>query len=255
MPGTNNFSCESMKNILITIEYDGTNYCGWQRQNNGMSIQEKIEDAIYNVTGDKIRIYGSGRTDAGVHAFAQTASFKTKSTIPPESFCKALNSVLPNDISVISSRIVADDFHARFSAKEKHYEYLILNRQCRSPFYKNRAYFYPREIDLNKMQKAALCFCGTHDFSGFMSTGSTITDCVRTIYECKVEKQDDLIKISLKGNGFLYNMVRIVCGTLLHVGIGKIETGNIVDIIESGNRNRGGPTLPAAGLYLKRVVY
>ncbi len=244
-----------MTNILLTIEYDGTNYCGWQMQNNGISIQQKIEESIFNITGDKTRIYGSGRTDAGVHALAQTATFKTKSTIPPESICKALNSVLPRDISIISSKAVPDDFHARFSAKGKRYEYLILNRECRSPFYENRAYFYRKEIDLDRMQKAAAYFCGTHDFSGFMSTGSSVNDYIRTIYESEVEKHGDLIRVSLYGNGFLYNMVRIMCGTLLYAGTGKIEPESISRIIESRDRNEGGPTLPPSGLYLAAVVY
>lgn len=244
-----------MKNILLKIEYDGTGYCGWQVQNNGVSIQQKIEEAIFEITGEKTRIHGSGRTDAGVHALAQTATFMTSSAIPPEAMCKALNSALPKDISVTSSNVVPDGFHARYSARGKRYEYLILNRECRSPFYIDRAYFYRKGIDIKKMKKAAGSFLGTHDFTGFMSSGSTVEDRVRTIYESKVKNEGDLIRISLYGNGFLYNMVRIICGTLLHTGIGKIDPADMEGIIDSKDRKSAGPTLPACGLYLKEVIY
>jgi tRNA pseudouridine38-40 synthase len=179
----------------------------------------------------------------------------TGSTIPPDAMCKAFNSVLPQDISIISSEMVPDEFHARRSARGKRYEYLMLNRGCRSPFYKDRAYFYRRNVDLGKIKKAAVSFLGTHDFTGFMSSGSSVEDHVRTIYESKVKRDGDLIRISLYGNGFLYNMVRIICGTLLYAGIGKIEPADMEQIISSCDRKNAGPTLPACGLYLKEVIY
>ncbi len=244
-----------MINIKLIIEYDGRKYCGWQVQPNGISVQQVIEDAIYTLTGEKIRINGSGRTDSGVHALGQTATFKTMSTIPPDSFSKALNHHLPGDISIISSCKVEDEFHARFSAIGKHYRYLIFNRVTRSPFFEGRAYKVSKGLDIVAMEKAAACFLGTHDFMGFMATGSQVEDTVRSISEFSIEKNNDVIALNIKGNGFLYNMVRIIAGTLLECGLGKLNPADIDGIIASCKRESAGPTLPAEGLYLVEVYY
>ncbi len=244
-----------MKNILLEIEYNGTNYCGWQIQNNAMSVQYKIEEAIEELTGEEIRINGAGRTDAGVHAMGQTATFKTETNIPPLSISKALNQKLPVDISIISSREVPMDFHARFSAKGKIYRYLILNRQQRSPFYEERAYKYGKKLDVSAMKEAAGYFTGIHDFKGFMASGSSVEDTVRRIDRLEVSLNKNLISIEVEGNGFLYNMVRIIAGTLLECGEKRKNPDEIPGIISSCERRSAGRTLPGYGLYLVKVKY
>ncbi|MCK5757647.1 MAG: tRNA pseudouridine(38-40) synthase TruA [Clostridiales bacterium] len=244
-----------MVNIKLIIEYDGGNYCGWQVQPNGMSVQQVIENAIFDLTSEKTRINGSGRTDSGVHAIGQTASFNTESTIPPEAFSKALNHHLPSDISIVSSCEVDKDFHARFSAIGKHYKYVILNRDTRSPLNENKAYRVGYKLDIKEMKIAALNFVGTHDFKGFMAAGSKVSDTIRTITEISVVRLENSIEINVKGTGFLYNMVRIIAGTLLECGIGKLKAKDIPGIILTGTRDAAGPTLPAHGLYLIEVFY
>ncbi len=246
-----------MRNIKLTIEYDGTNYCGWQVQDNGPSIQAEIEKALLAITGEKIRINGSGRTDAGVHARGQTANFTTESRVPAEKFSFALNSMLPRDIVIKDSAEVAPDFHARYSAIGKKYSYLINNSKFPSALLRNYAYHvdYCERLDIRKLRKAAEAFIGTYDFSGFMSTGSKVSDTVRTIYDISVEHENELIRFNFKGNGFLYNMVRIITGTLLYTGIGRINPEDIKSIILSKDRGRAGITVPACGLYLEEVYY
>ncbi|HPQ46670.1 MAG TPA: tRNA pseudouridine(38-40) synthase TruA [Clostridia bacterium] len=244
-----------MKNIFIEIEYDGTNYCGWQVQRNGMTVQQKIEEAIKDTTGEDIRINGAGRTDAGVHALGQTATFFTEAKIRPEIISKALNQRLPEDISIVSSREVPMDFHARFSATGKVYRYLIFNRQQRSPFHENKAYRYGKSLDLTAMKEALVHFTGTHDFQTFMASGSTVEDTVRRIDRLELDKTGDLITIEIEGNGFLYNMVRIIAGTILECGEGKKKPEDIPGIIDSCNRKWAGRTLPGHGLYLMKVKY
>lgn len=244
-----------MINIKLIIEYDGSNYCGWQYQPNGTSIQQVIEDALFELTGERIRIHGSGRTDAGVHAIGQIASFATKSKILPEKFSHALNHKLPPDISIVSSCEVNEKFHARFSAVAKEYKYLILNRETRSPFYDNRAYRVNRELNIDAMKEAASKFAGTHDFKGFMATGSQVIDTNRTITDISIEVNGDIVELNVRGTGFLYNMVRIIAGTILNCGLGRLDFIEIPEIILSGNRDSAGPTLPAYGLYLVKVFY
>jgi len=246
-----------MRNIKLTIEYDGTNYSGWQTQQNGPSIQAEIEKALSKITGETIRIVGSGRTDAGVHARGQTANFHTGSKVPADRFSYALNSMLPRDIVIRESCEVPEDFHARYSAKGKKYSYLILNSKFPSALLRNYAYHinYCEKLDISKLKEAAGYFVGTYDFAGFMSTGSNTIDTVRTIFEVKVYVEGELIRIEYKGNGFLYNMVRIITGTLIDVGIGKIEPGEIPEIIKSRDRARAGATAPPQGLYLEKVYY
>lgn len=246
-----------MRNIKLTIEYDGTNYSGWQIQENGPSIQAEIEKALMIITKEPRKVNGSGRTDAGVHARGQVANFVTNSRIPAERFAYALNSVLPRDIAIRHSTEVDHDFHARYSANGKKYSYLIWNSRFPSPLLRNYAYHitYCEKLDRKRMQQAAACFIGTHDFFGFMSTGSKITDTVRTIYDIDMAAEAELLKLTFKGNGFLYNMVRIITGTLIEVGTGKIELSELPEIIASKERRRAGITVPAHGLYLDEVYY
>lgn len=244
-----------MTNIKLVIQYDGTNYCGWQRQQNGISIQEKIENAIFLVTGEIVNLTGSGRTDRGVHATGQVGNFKTNSAIPPDRFKYALNSKLPEDISVIQSELVPDDFHSRYDAKGKIYRYTIYNGEIRNPIYNRYVYHVPVKLDFASMDKAKEYFLGSHDFKAFMASKSSVKSTVRTIKNISLDKKKDLIFLTVEGNGFLYNMVRIIAGTLVEVGLGKLQWQSIPHIIESKDRKRAGHTAPAQGLCLEKVYY
>ena len=245
-----------MRNIKLTIEYDGTKYNGWQTQKNGTGIQEIITNAIHQVTNEEIKINGSGRTDAGVHALGQVANFTTNCNIPLKNIPEAVNRYLPKDISIINAEEVSKDFHARYSAKGKKYMYIINNNEYRSALNATKEYHFKYEVDYKKIKKAAEYFEGTHDFKGFMSSGSNIKDTVRTIHKLQVKKKDDgRIVINISGDGFLYNMVRIIVGTLLDVGVGKIKPEEIPQIIKSKQREKAGKTVPAQGLYLVEVKY
>lgn len=246
----------SSRNIKLTIEFDGTRYHGWQLQENALTVQEVITSAIRALTGEDCNLTGSGRTDAGVHAMGFVANFYTASRIPPDRFAFALYSLLPDDISIRDSEEVPHEFHSRFSAKGKKYRYLIHNSRIKSALLNNRAYNVPIcTLDVEKMQAAADHFLGTHDFKAFMAAGSSLENTVRTIHSLTLERNGDLITLDIKGNGFLYNMVRIITGTLIDVGAGKILPDEIPDIIESLDRNRAGKTVPASGLYLVEVYY
>lgn len=244
-----------MTNIKLTIQYDGTNYCGWQKQNNGKSIQEEIEKAIHRITGERVDLIGSGRTDGGVHALGQVANFKTDSTVPPDRFKYALNSILPQDICIISSELVPDSFHSQFDAKGKIYRYTIYNREVRNPIYNRYVYHVPKKLDLPSMEKGAECFLGSHDFKAFMASGSNVKSTVRTIKSISLNKKEDFIFLTIEGNGFLYNMVRIIAGTLVQVGLGKLQWQSIPYIIESKDRKMAGHTAPPQGLCLEKVYY
>lgn len=243
-----------MRNIKITVQYNGANYCGWQEQPNSPGIQGNIEYAIKEITGEKVKINGSGRTDAGVHALGQVANFKIESQIPVNRIPDALNSKLPKDISIIDAEEVEDEFHARYSAKGKIYKYLVYNSRYRNPILKDISYQVKYDLDFEKMKKEAESLIGTYDFCGFMSSGSSVKDTVRTIKSVKIEKQDDLIVFEFEGNGFLYNMVRILSGTLIDIGRGRI-TESLEDIIKSQDRSKAGHTAPGHALFLKKVFY
>ncbi|PKK87720.1 MAG: tRNA pseudouridine(38-40) synthase TruA, partial [Candidatus Wallbacteria bacterium HGW-Wallbacteria-1] len=244
-----------MKNIQIIISYRGTNYCGWQVQPNGVTIQEVIIKAIKELTGESVNLTGSGRTDAGVHALAQSANFFTAATIPPEVWYRALNTRLPADIRVISSRESSPDFHSRYNAKGKSYVYKILASPVASPFLADLAFHVTRTLDWAAMEEAAASFLGEHDFTTFMASGSSIKTTVRTITEISFSNNGDLWEMTFTGNGFLYNMVRIMAGTLYEVGYGRIKPGDINKIIADKDRSKAGITAPAHGLYLKEVYY
>ena len=244
-----------MRNIVITIAYDGTDFCGWQVQPNGNSIAAEIIKAIERITQETVKLYGSGRTDAGVHAYAQVANFYTEASLTLEKWIGALNAYLPETIAVIAAREEDMNFNARFSAKGKIYKYRIYNSRYPSPFMVNRAWRITYSLDMELKKQAAEILCGEHDFKAFMAAGSSVTDTVRTIYELDITKQDDLIEVQVKGNGFLYNMVRIIVGTLVHVGSGKITCEDLRSVLESQDRTKGAVTAPAYGLYLKEVFY
>jgi tRNA pseudouridine38-40 synthase len=244
-----------MRNIQIIIEYDGSNYCGWQRQENGISVQQKLEEAVVSITKEKSVLIGASRTDAGVHALGQSGNFHTNSSIPIEKFAFAINSVLPMDISVIKAIERKNDFHSRYHARQKTYVYQIFTRRIASPFLKNYAYHCLYDLDFEKMREASKYIVGEHDFTAFMASGSQSKIFVRTIYEINIQKENDLILIEVTGNGFLYNMVRILSGTLLYAAIGKMKPSDIKTIIQNKDRTLAGATLPACGLYLKEIVY
>ncbi len=244
-----------MKNIRLTIEYDGKDFNGWQKQPNKLNIQGEIEKAIEEITGEKVDLIASGRTDAGVHALAQMANFKTNSNLPVEKYPIALNTKLKKSIRIQKAEEVEENFHSRYHCKKKTYRYIINNSKYGSSIYRNLEYFIPNKLNVEKMQEAVRYFEGEHDFKAFKASGTSSKSSVRIIYKTKVEKQGDRIIIELTGNGFLYNMVRIIAGTLIEVGLGKIEPNEIPRIIEKGERSRAGKTLPPQGLYLVKVEY
>jgi tRNA pseudouridine38-40 synthase len=244
-----------MRNIKLIIEYDGKSFNGWQKQPTKLNIQGEIERAIGEITGEEIKLIGSGRTDAGVNALGQTANFKTNSNIPIEKIPLALNSKLKKSIVIVSAEEVDDSFHSRYNVKSKTYRYTINNSQNGSAIYRDMEYHFPIKLDVKKMKEAAKLFEGEHDFKGFKASGTSSKSSVRTIYKADVKQDGDRIYIELTGNGFLYNMVRIISGTLLDVGLGKIDVNDIPQIIDSKDRKRAGKTLPAHGLCLVKVEY
>jgi len=241
--------------IKLTVSYDGTNYSGWQVQPNAVTVQQKLEEAVFNATGETVRVTGSGRTDAGVHAVMQIAHFDTNSTIPPERFFKALNVHLPIDIKVLKSEAVSSDFHAVTSAKKKTYAYSFYLSETERPLKDRYAVKLDRAPDFKLMNECAKIFIGEHDFKAFCSSGSGAKTTVREIYDLKVTEVDGDIKLIVTGNGFLYNMVRIIAGTLLKVGYGEITEKEVGEMLSTGNRALGGKTLPARGLCLMEVIY
>lgn len=241
--------------ILLILEYDGTNYAGWQIQKNAVTVQEAVETAIFEALGQRCRVTGAGRTDAGVHARGQCAQFDIQSHIPPEKFSYVLNLVLPPDIRVRESRAVSEDFHVRKGARMKHYRYTIYNAPHASAIDRFTTAHARQDLDAEKMKIAAQYLVGTHDFAAFRAAGSDIVGTVRTIYSIDITRIDENIYIDVKGNGFLYNMVRIIAGTLIDVGKGRISPSAIPGILESRDRTRAGATAPAQGLCMMGVYY
>lgn len=244
-----------MRNIKLTIEYDGTNYLGWQRQKVGNTIQGTLEEAIEVLTNETVETIGSSRTDAGVHAKGFVANFKTSSKIPADKYREAINHKLPDDIVILKSEEVDEEFHARYNAMGKTYSYSILNREVPSAINRNYVYHVKRRLDIEAMREACKYFIGTHDFASFKSSGSSVKTTVRTISELYLEEQEDTIKIYVTGDGFLYNMVRIIVGTLIMVGFNKIKPNEIENIIKEKDREKAGICVPAKGLVLERVYY
>ena len=245
-----------MRNIKLTIEYDGKEYNGWQKQPDKLNIQGTIEKAIERITGEQVDLMASGRTDRGVHALGQVANFKTNSNIPIEKFAIAINSNLKKSILIKSAEEVDERFHSRLTCKKKTYRYVINNSKYGTAIYRNLETHIPIKLNVEEMQKAIKFFEGEHDFKAFKSSGTSSKSSVRTIYKAEVKQMpNDKIWIELTGNGFLYNMVRIIAGTLVEVGLGKIKANEINDIMESKRRENAGKTLPPQGLYLVNVEY
>ncbi len=245
-----------MRNIRITIEYDGKDFKGWQKQPNKLNIQGEIERAIEIITGgEKVELIGSGRTDAGVNALGQVANFKIESQMPIEKIPYALNSQLKQSIRIVKAEEVDERFHSRYSCKKKTYNYVINNSEQGTAIYRNMQYHFPIKLDDKKMAEAVKYLIGEHDFKSFKASGTSSKSSVRTIYDASVVRNGDLITIELTGNGFLYNMIRIIAGTLLEVGQGKIEPEEVKNILESQDRSKAGKTLPPNGLTLVRVIY
>ena len=245
-----------MPRRLLTIKYDGTDYCGWQIQNNGVTVQKTVQTALESVVGElKNGVTGCSRTDSGVHANMFCLHFDTDYNISDDKLVSALNAKLPFDISALYCRGVPEDFHARYSCTGKNYIYKIYNSAVRDPFKYKYYLQVNRRIDEAMLDKACKAFVGTHDFIGFCSTGSSVKTTVRTVTECSVTRNADDVIFSISADGFLYNMVRIIVGTLLDVSAGKIRVCDLPDIIDSRNRNRAGATAKPHGLYLNKVFY
>jgi tRNA pseudouridine38-40 synthase len=245
-----------MRNIKLLIEYDGTEYQGWQVQPKGPTIQGILEEKLRLLTGDPIRIFGSGRTDSGVHALGQVAHFKTKSPMDIHSMQRALNSLLPPDIVIQKIEEVHEGFHARKDSKSKVYEYRILNRNLRSAFQRGYIWHIPQKLNLTEMKKATQSLIGEHDFSAFRTVGSPTRTTVRRVIRAEWRRgRDGLIRFEIEANGFLKQMVRSIIGTLVEVGKGKMKDVELQRILESKDRKKAGPTAPAQGLFLKEVRY
>ena len=243
------------RNIKLTLAFVGTAYCGWQSQLNGKSVQSVLADAVFSLTGEKPTLQGCGRTDAKVHANNYICNFRTDSKLATRDMLRALNAILPSDICVKDACEVPLSFHSRFDAVEKQYVYLICNSPVRNPFLEGRALMYPYPIDEKVLNSACRHFLGTHDFSAFCASKSSVKDKTRTISYADVSRDGDIVTFTVRGNGFLYNMVRIMVGTLLYIAMGKIAPQSLPDIIASGERHNAGATAKAYGLYLDRVRY
>ncbi len=244
-----------MRNIKLTIEYHGKDFNGWQKQPNKLNIQGEIERAIGSITGETIELIGSGRTDAGVHALGQVANFRTNCHIPIDKFAMAINSKLKKSIRIKKAEEVEERFHSRYCAHFKKYRYVMNCSSTGTAIFRELEYQFPMKLDVEKMRKAAKYFEGEHDFAAFKASGTSSKNSIRKIFEAEVLEKEERIWIELTGSGFLYNMVRIIAGTLLDVGMGKIDPEEIPDIIKSKDRKRAGKTLPAVGLYLVEVNY
>jgi tRNA pseudouridine38-40 synthase len=244
-----------VRHIRLVVEYDGTSLCGWQRQANGPTVQGHLEDALARLLQHPTRVAGASRTDAGVHARGQVASFRTERAIPLHGIRRGLNSLLPEGIAVREAIEVGDDFHPRFSATGKHYRYTILARPDRSPRWRTRAWHHPEPLDLTAMRAAAELLLGEHDFSAFRAAGCTAATTTRRIDAIDITHAGELVTVDVRGNAFLRNMVRIVVGTLTEVGIGRRPPLQVGEILASRDRTRAGITAPAHGLELIEVRY
>lgn len=244
-----------MKNIALRLRYDGSRYHGWQVQNNAITVAQTMEEALAKVCGERVKLTGCGRTDAGVHALRYCANFHSDCTVPVDRLPLAVNSRLPDDIAVVDAVEVPDDFNAIGSCVKKEYVYKILNSRIPDPFLADRVCFYPQRLDISLMQAAARAFEGTHDFKAVRSEGTQTKTTVRTVYWCRAEKDGDLITVSICANGFLYNMCRAMVGTMVYASYGKLIPEEIPALLEKRDRRLTGPTMPPQGLYLNRVWY
>ena len=244
-----------MRRLLLCLSYKGTNYHGFQIQNNGNSVQGELEKAIKQITNENITVFPSGRTDAGVHALKQYVHFDTNSNIKCQNLVNALNTFLPVDIKVNDITEVDDTFHARYNVKKKTYMYVLYKGKVLNPLVADLVAPLEYKIDIEKVRMAKELLKGEHNFKAFCSSGTSVTDFVRTIYDISLEEKDDYIIIKVTGNGFLYNMVRIIVGTLVDIGRGKLEPSIIEKMLQTGDRSLGGSTAKGQGLYLYNVEY
>lgn len=244
-----------MKRIMLKVAYDGTNYCGWQIQKNGITIEAVINEALSKLLKEDIAVIGASRTDSGVHALENVAVFDTNTKIPAEKISFALNQYLPEDITIQESKEVLPDFHPRHCDCNKTYEYKILNRTFDMPIYRLYSHFIYYSLDVLEMRRAAEYLVGEHDFASFASSGGQAKTTVRTINSLNIYKNDGMITIRINGNGFLYHMVRIIAGTLIQVGLHTYPAEHMKEILEACNRREAGPTAPAKGLTLIEINY
>lgn len=244
-----------MANIALSLSYEGTRYHGWQAQKNASSLQQTITEALKKLLKQEIDLSGCGRTDAGVHARRYLANFKADCPIPLEKLPLALNAHLPPDIAVKGAVMVPEEFDARFSCTKKEYTYYIYPCRIRDPFFTGRTYAYPYPLDVENMARGAAYFAGRRDFASMQSVGTPVKSTVRTVHYVSVQQEGDLIAISACADGFLYNMVRAIAGTLLYVGCGKFTPEHVAEILASADRQNAGPTLPGCGLFMTRLWY
>ena len=252
-----------MRHVRLVVEYDGTGLCGWQRQSNGPTVQGALEAALGTLLAHEVSVAGASRTDAGVHARGQVASFRTERTIPLHGIRRGLNSLLPPAIAIVEASEAGDDFHPRFSATGKHYRYLLHTRADRSPRWRDRAWHHPRPLDRGAMREAAACLIGEHDFAAFRAAGCTAKRTVRRLDDIAIsdlpgdvaDRESSIIAVDVRGNAFLRNMVRILVGTLVEVGERRRPASQVAEILASKDRTRAGITAPAAGLELISVRY
>lgn len=244
-----------MRRVKLTVAYDGTDYCGWQIQNNGLTVEGELNRALSELTGETIIVTGASRTDAGVHARGNVAVFDTDSPIPPERIKYALNVKLPEDIVVVASEEVDRNWHPRHCDSAKTYEYRILNSEFPDPVRRRDTWHVSFDLNIEKMRRAADYLVGQHDFKSFCSAQTTVKDTVRTIYRLDVEKENDMVKIRVTGSGFLYNMVRIIAGTLAGVGRGMFSPEDVCVMLKARNRETAGMTAPPQGLTLVGIRY
>lgn len=244
-----------MRRIRLMVAYDGTQYCGWQIQPNGITIEEVLNRALSRLTGEEIQVIGASRTDSGVHAMGNVAVFDTASSIPADRFAMALNRNLPEDIVVVRSEEVEKEFHPRYCDCSKTYEYRILNAKIPDPTRRQTTYFVSYDLDLEAMREAAVYILGEHDFASFCNIRTNVRSTVRTVSDLAIRREGDEIRIRITGNGFLYNMVRIIVGTLLRVGRGYYQPQQVLEILEAKKRTEAGVTAPPQGLFLMEITY
>lgn len=244
-----------MKRVMLVVAYDGTNYCGWQIQANGITVQEELNRCLSKLLKEPIQTVGASRTDAGVHALGDVAVFDTAARMPAEKISYALNTYLPEDIRIQYSAEVAADFHPRYCESEKTYEYRILNRRFPLPTQRLYTYFYHYKLDVEKMREGASFLVGRHDFASFCGANAQVKSTVREVTGIDIEKKDDVITIQVRGRGFLYNMVRIIAGTLIEIGNEQYPPEKMGEILQACDRQQAGPTAPACGLTLKEIKF
>lgn len=244
-----------MKRVKLVVAYDGTNYCGWQIQPNGLTIQEVLEHHLSELLKEEIRIVGASRTDAGVHAMGNVAAFNTSARMPADRISFAMNTRLPEDIRIQESMEVPMEFHPRFADTVKTYEYRIFNRKFPDPTKRLYSFFYYYPLDVEQMRKGAVHLVGEHDFKSFCTAKPDVENTVRTVYSLDISREEDMITLRIRGNGFLYNMVRIIAGTLIRVGAGAIEPEDVARILEAKDRSLAGETARPEGLTLMKIEY